>query len=413
MALSDILSTLEQQLDWQRELYKDFHRHPELSMQEDWTSQRVFDELDSLGLAPIRVGTHGIVATLTNGEGVTFLARADFDALPITEETGLDYASENDGVMHACGHDMHTATLLGAVKLLHDHREYWAGTFVALFQPGEETAEGARAMIADGLAETIPTPDAAYSQHIGPGPANLCGFRKGPALSIADSVRVTVFGQGAHGSQPQDAIDPVLLASTIVVRLHTIVSRVVGPNEFSVLTVGSIQSGTKSNVIPDDAQLLINLRHYDEKVRQRVITAMENIVRAECESVGSPREPEFEYYDQFPPTLNNEDLADKLAPTFREAFGDHFIEAPQAQGSEDFSIIPDELGNVPYVYAFVGAIEPEKFATGLKEGRTFAGNHSSRFAPDIDPTIETATTAYVAAAFAVLGKESSAGADRT
>lgn len=398
-----ILADYDEHSQWLHNLYKDLHRHPELSMQESWTRGRIADEIRALGLQPILIGEMGVAVVVENGAGKTLLARADFDGLPVTEDTGLEYSSETAGVMHACGHDMHVTALLGAVCLLNSHRDAWTGTYIALFQPGEETAAGARALIDAGLKRLIPTPDAAYAQHIGPGPANVVAFREGPTLSAGDSIKVTVFGAGSHASTPHLAVDPVVLAAHIVVRLQSIVSRQVSPQDFSVVTVGAIHAGSKSNVIPDRAELLLNLRHYDEGVRERVIQAVEKTVLNECEIAGSPVPPTFEYYDQFPLTSNDATLAQSLRPSFEAAFGENFHLAPIGQASEDFSVIPDAFG-VGYLYAFIGSVDPAEFEAGTKAGTAFPGNHSPQFAPAIEPTCLTATKAQIVAATGLLGK---------
>lgn len=274
-----VLAELDPELEWIHETYRDLHRHPELSLEETRTSALVVRKLEEFGYRVHRVGGTGVVGVLDNGPGRTVLARADMDALPVREATGLDYASENDGVMHACGHDVHVAALLGAAKLLADHREQWAGTYLALFQPAEETAQGSAAMLADGLADKIPAPDVAFAQHVMAQPAGSLQTVAGPVLSAGDSIRITVHGQGAHGSMPQLSVDPVVLAAAIVLRLQSVVSREVQPGEFAVLTIGSVQVGTKSNIIADRATLLLNLRSYDNAVRETLIAAVERIVR--------------------------------------------------------------------------------------------------------------------------------------
>ncbi|MCQ9371025.1 amidohydrolase [Corynebacterium sp. 35RC1] len=389
--------TLRELSDWQHELYKDLHRHPELSMQEQRTLGKIRQEIEAMGLEATMIGSVGVAAVLENREGRTMLARADFDALPVTEDTGLEYSSLTEGVMHACGHDMHTTALLGALRALNEHRDAWRGTYIALFQPGEETAQGAQALVDAGLEGVIPTPDAAFALHIGPGPADTVAIKKGPTMSAADSIRIKVFGSGSHASTPQLAVDPVVLAASIVLRLQTIVSRTVAPQDFSVVTVGALNAGTKSNVIPDHAELLVNLRHYDNAVREKVMEAVQSVVRHECEISQSPKPPTFEFYDQFPLTSNNAELVDAISPNFEKEFEQHFIEAPAGQASEDFSIIPDALG-APYVYAFVGSVDPEEFA----QGGPFPGNHSPKYAPAIEPTCLTATRAQITAALAVL-----------
>ena len=260
------------------------------------------------------VGGTGVVGVLRNGDGATVLLRADMDALPVREATGLPYASEvtttdADGkevaVMHACGHDVHVACLAGAAQLLADGREHWQGTLIALFQPAEEVGDGARGMVEAGLADLIPTPHVALGQHVMSGRAGDVRTRAGAALSAADSMRITVHGRGSHGSMPQASVDPVVLAAMIVVRLQTVVSREVAPGETAVLTVGSLQAGTKSNVIPDHAVLQLNVRTFSDATRRAILDAIQRIVRAECEASGSPLEPEFELFDRFPLTDND------------------------------------------------------------------------------------------------------------
>jgi hippurate hydrolase len=268
-AVSDVLGRQDEIGSWQEDLYRDIHQHPELSHQETRTARLVADRLTAAGFdVHSGVGGTGVVGVIDRGDGPTVLLRADMDALPLRETTGLPYAStvtvETDGqqvpVMHACGHDMHVAALVGAADLLAGGKDGWRGTLVVVFQPAEETGDGARGMLEDGLAKLIPTPDVAFAQHILPAPAGLVGTHGGPVLSAADSMRITVHGRGGHGSMPQATVDPVVLAAMIVVRLQTVVSRVTPPSETAVLTVGSLQAGTKSNVIPDHAVLELNVR---------------------------------------------------------------------------------------------------------------------------------------------------------
>jgi hippurate hydrolase len=338
------------------------------------------------------------------------------DALPVREATGLPYAStvhsvdtsgQDVPVMHACGHDMHVTCLLGAAELLSGDSEAWHGTLVALFQPAEETGDGARGMVDDGLASLIPKPDVAFAQHVLPAPAGQVGTRSGPALTAADSMRVTVFGRGGHGSMPQATVDPVVLAAMIVLRLQTVVSRVTPPSETVVLTVGKLQAGTKSNVIPDHAELELNVRTYSEQTRQTVLDAIRRIVRAECEASDSPKEPEFELFDQFPLTTNDAATTERLASAFTEFFGDHARLLGQQTASEDFSDIPTALGT-PYSYWGVGCIDAERYRKAEESGRVAQDipvNHSAAFAPVIQPTLDTGTQAMVVAALAWLGSD--------
>jgi hippurate hydrolase len=311
MTTTAVLDQLASVRPWQEDFYRDLHRHPELSHQEHRTARAVAARLADLGCEVHEgVGGTGVVGLLRNGEGPAVLLRADMDALPVQEETGLPYASTAtadtvDGpvpVMHACGHDVHVACLVGAVACLAQSRELWSGTLVSVFQPAEESADGARGMLDDGLAELFGRVDVAMAQHVLAYPAGFVGTRRGVVLSAADSMRITVHGRGAHGSMPQAAVDPVVLAAMIVVRLQTVVAREVAPGDSAVLTVGSVVAGSKANVIPDRAVLQLNVRTYDQATRSAVLAAIERIVRAECQASGSPREPQIEVFDSYPLT---------------------------------------------------------------------------------------------------------------
>ncbi|WP_166820783.1 amidohydrolase [Brevibacterium limosum] len=406
MTTPAFLDSIDTQLDWQREVYKDLHRHPEVSLDEHQTADRIALELGDLGLEVIRISATGLVAVIDNGTEPTVLARADIDALPVAEDTGLDFASEVDGVMHACGHDMHAAALLGAVRLLNENRVAWSGTYIALFQPAEENAAGAKAMIDDGLTSKVPTPDVALAQHVMPLPAGTIYTASGPVMSAGDSVKVTVFGRGAHGSMPHLSVDPVVIAASIVLRLQTIVSRETEPGEFAVVTVGASNAGSKSNIIPDRAELLLNVRTYDTAVRKRVIASIERIVRGECEAAGTPKEPTFEYFDQFPLTDNSEIVNDTVTEALTEFFGAEAVqEADPATASEDFSELPNAFG-IPYAYWFVGSFDAEKYKAAEEAGTVLTdvpANHSPFFAPELEPTLEIATKAQVVGALAYLG----------
>ena len=296
-----VLEGLDQTRGWLEDFYRHLHQHPELSHQEKETAAAVRERLRSDGYeVTAGVGGTGVVGILRNGDGPTVLLRADMDALPVQEETGLPYAStvtaqDDQGttvpVMHACGHDVHVTTLLGAAALMAAAQDRWSGCLVVVFQPAEEVGDGARAMVEDGLAALVGHVDVALAQHVLPFPAGFIGTRTGAVLSAADSMRVTVRGRGAHGSMPQAAIDPVVLASMIVVRLQTVISREVAPTEPAVLTVGSIQSGTKSNVIGDHAVLELNVRTYNEQTRMVVLGAIRRIVAAECAGLRHSERP--------------------------------------------------------------------------------------------------------------------------
>ncbi|MFD6420373.1 amidohydrolase [Streptomyces sp. NPDC060198] len=397
------------------DLYRDLHAHPELGLREHRTAGKVAEALREAGYEVVEgIGGTGVVGVLANGDGPVVLARADMDALPVRERTGLPYAStttvtEEDGseqpVMHACGHDVHMASLIGSARLMAESREAWRGTFVALFQPSEEKGDGADAMIADGLTSRVPRPDVVLAQHVLALPAGYVGTRPGSFLSAADSLRVTVYGRGGHGSMPQAAVDPVVMAAMIVVRLQTIVARELAATTPAVVTVGSIHAGTGPNVIPDSAVIQLNVRTYDDASRAQVLGAIERIVRAECQASGSPAEPLIEKIASFPPTVNDEAVTRRVAEAFAAHFGDdaHTVELQTA--SEDLSLIPDAFG-VPFTYWGIGGTDPGLYAEAVGNGtvaRDVPINHSPFFAPVLQPTLDTGVSALTVAALAWLG----------
>ncbi|BBX07121.1 amidohydrolase [Mycolicibacterium aichiense] len=409
-----ILAGLPAVRQWQEDFYRDLHRHPELSHQEHRTAGLVAEKLRESGIEVREgIGGTGVIGIIRAGEGPVVLLRADMDALPVQEATGLAYASTERAidasgnevpVMHACGHDVHVTCLLGASELLARHAEQWNGTVIALFQPAEEVGDGARGMVNDGLREAIPDVDVAMAQHVLPLPAGVVGTHRGPFLAAADSMRITVFGRGAHGSMPQAAVDSVVLAAMIVIRLQTIVSREVAAADTVVLTVGSIRAGTKSNVIGDRAVLELNLRTFDESTRTSVLNAIRRIVIAECQASDSPEEPEFELYDSFPLTVNDDEVTGRVHDAFARHFGARLHAMPQGAASEDFSDIPTALG-VPFTYWGIGGIDEQHYRRAVQNGRVSQDipvNHSPGFAPVIQPTLDTGTEALVVAALAWL-----------
>jgi amidohydrolase len=422
MTADDVTATLAglgSVRDWQEDFYRDLHAHPELSHQERRTATNVATRLRECGaVVHERVGGTGVVGVLRNGDGPTVLVRADMDALPVREMTELPYASSvtaTDGegvevpVMHACGHDVHVTCLLGAVSLLAASPAHWNGTVVAVFQPAEEVGDGAGVMLTDGLADLVGDPEVALCQHVLPLPAGVVATRVGPTLSSADSMRITLHGRGAHGSMPQASVDPVVLAALVVVRLQTVISRETQPGEPAVLTVGSIQAGTKSNVIPDHAVIALNVRTYHERTRTSILEAIKRIVTAECEASRSPQPPEFELFDHFPLTENDREATEKVAAAFGRQFGEHAGELPLQTASEDFSDIPNAL-KIPYTYWGIGGIDPDTYERARAAGtiaQTIPVNHSATFAPVLQPTLDTGTSALVVAAFAWLGQTSS------
>jgi amidohydrolase len=402
-------------------IYKDLHEHPELSMQEVRTAGVVAEYMEKLGYEVTReVGVTGVVAVLRNGAGPTVMLRADMDALPVTEATGLPYAStvttkDEEGVLvgvaHACGHDLHVTWLLGAARLFAEHRDAWRGTLMAVFQPGEEVGRGARAMIDDGMTTRFPKPDVILGQHVMVGAAGTVGYRSGTILSAGDSLKVKLFGRGSHGSQPQTSVDPVIMAAATTLRLQTIVSREIAPRDVAVLTVGALQAGTKENIIPDDATLKLNMRTYDEDVREYMLGAIRRICCAECAASNAPREPEFTTLSSYPLTVNDDATTARLRTVFEAQFGERAYETPPAAASEDFSVFGREWG-VPYAFWFVGGTDPEVYAkaAAAKKLNEIPSNHSPRFAPVLERTLRTGLEAMLCAATAWLGRESEAAA---
>ncbi|WP_022902046.1 amidohydrolase [Humibacter albus] len=401
----------------QEALYRDLHEHPELSHQETRTAEKVIDGLRTWGFDVVDgVGGTGVVGVLANGAGPTVLLRADMDALPVEEDTGVPYASTQVAtdaagarvpVMHACGHDVHVASLMGAARLMASHTDLWHGTLLALFQPAEETGDGARGMVDDHLFDRVPHPDVALAQHVLPGPTGHVGVRNGAVLSTAQSMRVTVYGRGGHGSMPQNTIDPVVLAAMIVVRLQVLVSRETAPTDPAVLTVGSLRAGTKSNIIPDTAVLELNVRAYSAETMARLLDGIERVVRAECEASGCPREPEIERFGAFPITENDSETTERIEEAFRDLFGDSVGILDLQTASEDFSDLPNALG-IPYSYWGLGGIDTATWDKAVAAGRVLEDipvNHSPKFLPVMQPTLKTGTSALVAAAMSYLGKE--------
>ena len=419
-AASPVLQRLGDVRSWQEDFYRDLHAHPELSHQETRTAAKVADRLRAAQCeVHAGVGGTGVVAIVRNGEGPAVLLRADMDALPVREATGVPYASRVTAtgpegtevpVMHACGHDVHVTCLLGAVELLAGATADWQGTLVAVFQPAEEVGDGARGMVEDGLARLVGPVDVAMGQHVLAFPADQVATRRGPVLAAADSMRITVYGRGAHGSMPQASIDPVVLAAMIVVRLQTVISRETNPGEPAVLTVGSVQAGTRSNVIPDHATILLNVRTYNDGTRSAILDAIERIVTAECTASRSPRPPELELFDRFPITDNDPEVTERVAAAFAGHFGDDAGPLPLQTASEDFSDLPRALG-VPYSYWGIGGADRSLYEQARATGRLSEDvpvNHSAHFAPVLQPTLDTGTAALTVAALAWLGRPAGA-----
>lgn len=395
--LGNVMTGIDEVQAWQEEFYKDLHRHPDLWGEEARTAEKVTKKLQEIGADEVLQIGGGVVGLIRNGEGRRVLFRADMDALPVTEATGLEYASTEPGKMHACGHDAHVASALGVAALLAKNKSEWSGTYLALFQPGEETGKGAQAMIDDGLVAKLAAvkPDVCLAQHVLTVPAaGNVATRSGAVLSAGDSIKVTAFGKGSHGSMPHLGVDPAVLASSIVMRLQGIVSREIAPSDFGVVTVGAIKVGSAPNVISDQAELLINVRAYDSAVRDKILRAVDRIVRAECQASGSPQEPTFETIAVFPLTVNDPKVTEAVTQALTKALGaDRVHELAPVPASEDFSLIPAAFG-VPFTYWGNGGFLP---------GGNVVGNHNPAFAPAIQPTLRTGTEAAIAATLAYVG----------
>ncbi|MFC3518104.1 amidohydrolase [Streptomonospora nanhaiensis] len=403
--------------------YVDLHKNPELSHQEHRTARAVAEWLSRAGFeVATGVGGTGVVGVLRNGEGPAVLLRGDMDALPVEEKTGLPYASTARGVdeegrdvpiMHACGHDAHTACLVGAADLLAGARDHWRGTLMVVAQPGEETLDGAEAMLRDGLYTRFGRPDVVLGQHLGSQPAGMVAHRGGPLMAASTQLRVRVFGSGGHAARPDAAVDPVVIAASIVTRLQTIVSREISPSEMAVVTVGRISAGTRANVIPDEALLEIDTRALNPAVTDRLHTAIDRIVRAEAAASGARREPEITVVRETDITANSPEATAQVLAAHRAYFGDGYVvELPEpVTASEDFGALglPGDPAPVPYVYWFLGSTPHEVWEsapgrTPYEKLQAVPANHSPFFAPDREPTLRAGLAAMAVGALAYLGR---------
>ena len=395
-------------------LYMDLHRNPELSLHEVKTAAKMADQLRALGFdVTTEVGGTGVVGVLKNGPGPTVMIRAELDALPVPEKTGLDYAShivtKDDAggdvpVMHACGHDLHMAIGIGTATLLAKNKDRWHGTFVFVGQPAEERIRGAAAMLKDGLFTRFPRPDYALSLHDTASlPAGKMGYTPGYALSNSDSVDVTIYGRGAHGSAPQDGVDPIVIAARTILAWQTIISREKSPLDPGVITVGSIHGGTKHNIIPDEVKMQLTVRSYTDPVRQHLLESIERTAKAEAEAAGAPKPPRVEVIEHVGSVYNDPALTERVAAALKGRFGDANVEkeAPE-MASDDFA----EYGKagVPALQFSLGAANPEKFAAAKNNGEQLPGPHSPFFAPDREPSLRTGIEAETTAVLAVMGK---------
>jgi hippurate hydrolase len=387
-------------------LYRDLHEHPELSGHETQTAANLAGRLRSFGYEVTEhVGGTGIVALLKNGTGPTVMLRTELDALPVEEKTGLSYASQvrakddaghEVSVMHACGHDLHMASILGTAAIMARSKQTWHGTLILIGQPAEETISGAKAMLDDGFLTRFPKPDVAAALHVGNIlPAGMVGITAGIYNTNADSLRITIYGRGGHGSAPHTAIDPIVIAARTILALQTIASREVKPQEMAVVTVGYIQAGTKNNIIPDQAELGLTVRTNKPEVRKQVLAAIARITKAEAEAAGAPRPPTVDRYEGTDVVYNNPALAERLRPVLELSLGKkNVVTAEPITASEDFSYFVEQ--GIPGFYFSLGGADPVKFAQADAAGTMLPSNHSPLFAPDVDPALHTGIAAEVA-----------------
>jgi hippurate hydrolase len=387
-------------------LYLDLHENPELSAHEMQTATKLAARLRSAGYdVTEHVGGTGVVAILKNGPGPVIMLRTELDALPVEEKTGLSYASKvrakDEGgrdvpVMHACGHDLHMAALLGTAEIMARSKNTWHGTLVLIGQPAEETIGGAAGMIRDGVFTKFAKPDVAVALHVGNEyPAGVAAITPGVYNTNSDSVRITIYGKGGHGSMPQSAIDPIVIAARTILALQTIVSREIKPGEMAVVTVGYVQAGTKNNIIPDHAEMGLTIRTRKPEVRQQILAAITRIAKAEAAAAGAPKEPLVERYEGTDLVYNNPALAERLRTPLEVALGKgKVVTGEPITPSEDFSYFVNQ--GVTGFYFSLGGADPEKFEAAKAAGTQLPSNHSALFAPDVDPALHAGIAAEVA-----------------
>jgi amidohydrolase len=398
-------------------LYLDLHRHPELSSHEQQTAAKLAAGLRDLGYdVTTEIGGTGVIGVLKNGNGPVGMLRTELDALPVTENTGLAYAStvvtKDDsgadvGVAQACGHDVHMAAWMATARIMAKDRGRWHGTLLMVGQPAEELGVGALAMLADGLFTRFPRPDFAVAVHDDARyPAGLIGYHAGPILASADTVTITIYGKGGHGARPESTIDPIVIAARTVTSLQTIVSRETSPLDPAVVTVGSIHGGTRPNIIPDEVKLELTVRSYTEPVRQHLLNAIDRIARAEAAAAGAPKEPLVERTDPGYPLVNDAELTKRVtAALLRELGPARVKDVPPEMAAEDFSDF--QRAGVPTLMLRIGAVKQTTFDAALQSGAALPSLHSPLFAPDPEPTIKAAIAAEVIALRELMAASSS------
>lgn len=414
---ADLKKSVAQDYPYLFSLYKHLHSHPELSFKEVETARRIGDELELAGFEVTRqFGGTGLVAVMKNGEGPTLLIRADMDALPVPEMTGVPWASkvksvEQTGqevsVMHACGHDVHMSVLVGTARRMEALRGQWKGTLILIGQPAEERGAGARAMLKDGLFEKFPRPDYNLALHVSPTlEAGKMGFVSGYGFANVDSVDIHIKGIGGHGAYPHMTKDPVVLGAQIVMALQTLMSREISPLEAGVVTVGAFHAGAKHNVISDAAHLQLTVRTYADETRAHLLDGIKRIVEGQARSFGMPQShmPEVLVKDEFTPSLYNDpDLTASMKSTIAAEIGEaNVIDVEPVMGGEDFARYGRQEPRIPSLMMRLGAVHAEKIKAAQSGGPALPSLHSSRFAPDPEPTIKTGARAMTAAALEIL-----------
>jgi len=396
-----IFKIIDKETAGYKDIYIDLHKNPELSDMELRTSEKIAENLKSLGFEVTeRVGGYGVVGVLRNGKGKVVMLRTDMDALPVKETTGLPYASQvimKDGsgnevpVMHACGHDMHMTMWLGTLKTLTGIKDEWKGTIIAVAQPAEEGSGGAFRMIRDGLFEKFPKPDYAFAYHVSPElPAGTIGYYPGPIAAGVRSVDIKVYGSGGHGAMPHTTIDPVVLSARIILDLQTIVSREINPVKPAVVTVGSIHGGTRHNIIPSEVNMLLTVRFFEDEVYEHIKEAIVRISRgiALSAGLGEDKMPLVKFSDQDnPPVSNNPELVLNAANSMRGILGqDKVVQVEPATVAEDFGKYGRTEEKVPIALMWVGAVNIDRYNDHLKNGTQLIPLHNSAFYPDFEPT---------------------------
>jgi hippurate hydrolase len=406
---AEIKTQVDQLLPQLRDLYIDLHQSPELSLHETNTAAKLAAGLRKLGFEVTEhVGGTGVVGVLKNGDGPVVLIRTELDALPVDEQTGLPYASKvhtknADGmdvaVMHACGHDLHMASWIGTATLLSTNKALWHGTLVMIGQPAEEIGAGAAAMLKDGLLTRFPKPDYAIAVHDDPFmPSGQVSVTPGPIMAGASSVKITIYGKGGHGAVPQSTIDPIVIAARTVLTLQTIVARETNPLDPAVVTVGAIHGGTKNNIIPDQVELLLTVRSFKPEVQKHLLASIARIAKDEAAAGGATQEPKVEISEGLRFTVNNPQLAERLMHALQPVLGnENVVNDQRRMVSEDFGEF-GIAGGIPSVLMFVGAVKPEKIAEAQRTGEPLTSLHSSKWAPDLEPTMRTAILTEVSSA---------------